>query len=334
MYFVVATVQQPKEFKSCRIGELFSYAQFCLQVWTSYIALSYLLNAAAFRSEALCAQGNFCSVFSLILSHVVVALLTIVIMPFRYRRTIDCFNKADYLLRHRLYKRRSGTSPAMTSIVMIVLLWSIAAKIIIGHVGYPVKRYGLYYTYNVAYVGPIILIGIITSLCLVCEQSFADINEHLRHLCWPQQSMIDMTVRSAKLRALMQHHWYVSNFVETLSDCFKLEILLVMVHIYLQLVLFLYLTLWIVFTRQIFDNAFWPCVSGLLEVSIILCKLVYFCYRCDRLVAQVFSVFYYSAICYAFVHVCRNHFDVLLCHKLYITLCDRERDLSRPNNFR
>lgn len=233
------------------------------------------------RTEALCSQGNYCSAFAVLLSHTVIALIVIAIVPLRYNSTISCFNQANQLL----YKRRHKKNIAITNFTLIPFTFSILLKIVISNIGFHIKEPELYYPYNLAYFGPIIIINVIGVLCHIGEQSFKDINQELEQLCG---SDINRYYRLHRIKILMEDHWYTTNFLENISNCFAVDTFLIMIDIYIQLVLFLYVTLWSMFAQKVFfGHPVWPHAAGLLEVMIITVKLIYLCYRCDRAVAKV-----------------------------------------------
>lgn len=271
------------EFRS-GIFELFLFLlQILIESWTCYIVFKYLMESAMMRTEALCSQGNYCSAFGLLLSHTVIAILVVAIVPLRYKATIDCFNKANYILYHR--KHRQNMS--VTYFTMLPFTLSIITKMIISNIGFYIREPELYYPYNFAYFGPIIIINIVAVLCSICRQAYQEINEELEELCTTPCGNGYLLQR---IDYLMNDHWYVTDFVENISSCFSIDTLLIMVDIYVQLVLFLYVTLWSMFAQKIFSGYIWPHVAGLLEVGIITVKLVYLCYHCDRAVSQVILV--------------------------------------------
>lgn len=275
------------EFCASPVGIALSIGQFLMETWTCYVVIKYLLESAMMRTETLCSQGNYCSAFGLLLSHTVIAILVVAIVPLRFRATISCFNQANYIL----FNRRCKPYLSVTYFTMLPFAVSIMVKIIISNIGFYIAEPELYYPYNLAYFGPITIINVVGVLCSISEQAFADINEELNQLC---NDNVNRAYRMRRIRYLMDHHWYVTNFVENISHCFSIDILLVMIDIYVQLVLFLYVTLWSMFAQKIFSGWIWPHVAGILEVIIILVKLVYLCYRSDKAVSKVLLVSVHS----------------------------------------
>lgn len=268
------------EFQASTLGITFSVTQFMMESWTCYVVMKYLLESAMMRTEALCSQGNYCSAFGLLLSHTVIAILVILIVPLRYHATISCFNQANYIL----FSRQTKPLLSITYITILPFAVSIMMKIVISNIGFYISQPELYYPYNLAYFGPIIIINIVGVLCSISEQAYAEINKELQQLC---QEGMNGAYRIHRIRYLMNHHWYVTNFVESISECFSIDLLLVMIDIYVQMVLFLYVTLWSMFAQKIFSGYIWSYAAGILEVIIITLKLVYLCYRCDRAVSEV-----------------------------------------------
>lgn len=262
------------------MGIVFFITQLLAEIWTFYIVTKYLLESAMMRTEALCSQGNYCSAFGLLLSHTVIALLVIAIVPLRYKSTISCFNQANRILFNKPNKR----NVSITYFTLLPFTISIIVKIIISNIGFYIKEPELYYPYNLAYFGPIIIINVIGVMCCICEQAFAQINQELEELC---SNGINRRYRIDRIKHLMEEHWYTANFLENISNCFAIDLFLIMIDIYIQLVLFLYVTLWSMFAQKVFSGDIWPHAAGLLEVMIISLKLVYLCYRCDRAVSKV-----------------------------------------------
>lgn len=254
--------------------------QFIIESWTFYVVIKYLLESAMMRTEALCSQGNYCSAFGLLLSHAVIALLVIVIVPLRYKSTIICFNQANQIL----FNRRTKQNLSVTYYSLLPFTFSIIVKIIISNIGFYIKEPELYYPYNLAYFGPIIIINVVGVLCCICEQEYDEINQEIKQLC---SKDLNKKYKTEKLKLLMDEHWFTTNFLDNISKCFAVDLFLIMIDIYIQLVLFLYVTLWSMFAQKVFSGHIWPHAAGLLEVMIILVKLIYLCYRCDRAVAKV-----------------------------------------------
>ncbi len=249
-----------------------------MESWTCYIVIKYLLESAMMRTEALCSQGSYCPTFGIMLSHTILALLVVIIVPLRFKSTVNCFNQANYIL----FNQKLKSNIAVACCAMLTFTISVVIKIVVSKIGFYIKEPELYYPYNIAYLGPIIIINVVSVFCSIGEQAYAEINEELSALCSESASRH----RIQRLRHMMDHHWYVTNFVDNVSKCFSIDILLIMVDIYVQLVLFLYVTLWSMFAQRVFLSI-WPHIAGLLEMTIITTKLIYLCYRCDRVVSKV-----------------------------------------------
>jgi len=95
------------------------------------------------------------------------------------------------------------------------------------------------------------------------------------------------TERAVRLNALMNDHWFVEDYMETMSDTFGPELIFTIMDIYVQLLLFMYVMIWDTVVRRVFKDNAYPYISGIIESSIIIGKFVYLCYRCDSSVKEV-----------------------------------------------
>jgi len=95
------------------------------------------------------------------------------------------------------------------------------------------------------------------------------------------------TERAMRLNALMNDHWFVEDYMETISDTFGPELIFTIMDIYVQLLLFMYVMIWDTVVRRVFKDNAYPYISGIIESSIIIGKFVYLCYRCDSSVKEV-----------------------------------------------
>lgn len=75
--------------------------------------------------------------------------------------------------------------------------------------------------------------------------------------------------------------------MEAVSDTFGPELIFTILDIYVQLLLFLYVMIWDTVVRAVFKNNPYPYISGATELSIIIGKFIYLCYRCDSSVKEV-----------------------------------------------
>lgn len=108
----------------------------------------------------------------------------------------------------------------------------------------------------------------------------------LEELCYVRSK----TERVMRLNALMNDHWFLDDFMETMSDTFGAELIFTIMDIYMQLLLLVYVIIWDTVVRRVFkDNAF-PYISGVIESGIIIGKFIYLCYRCDSSVKEVIQM--------------------------------------------
>lgn len=75
--------------------------------------------------------------------------------------------------------------------------------------------------------------------------------------------------------------------MESLSDTFGPEVIFTIMDIYVQLLLFLYVSIWETVVRGMFKDSSYAYMSGIIESSIIIGKFIYLCYRCDSSVKEV-----------------------------------------------
>ncbi|XP_050423201.1 uncharacterized protein LOC126834982 [Adelges cooleyi] len=74
----------------------------------------------------------------------------------------------------------------------------------------------------------------------------------------------------------MNDHWFLGDYVENLSNTFGPDLMFVMMHTYVQMLLFLYLIIWEIMIREA------HIVKGHSTGQILfnITKLLYLCYRC------------------------------------------------------
>lgn len=78
--------------------------------------------------------------------------------------------------------------------------------------------------------------------------------------------------------------------METMTDTFGLEMVLITMDIYIQFLLYLYMIIWQVVVRyDIVSNAVLY-LSLLVELIVVLGQFVYMCYRCDASYNEVIAV--------------------------------------------
>ncbi|XP_026685103.1 gustatory receptor 68a-like [Diaphorina citri] len=244
-----------------------------LQVLTLYWVSRYLLASALARKKALCHSGTYCCMFGVLLSHTLFSFLIVFNVMFRLSEKIVCFNQAYQLSSiclPRVYK------PVVSSYIVYLFISFIVVKVIITNLGFSFHEPFLYYSYCISYFGPMLTISIVATLSLIAEKVFESLIEDLDRL--PEINRIDYTYNlEEKMLTFMSLNTYINN----ISQTFGLDIFLVTTDVYLQLVLFLYTTIWSIFAQDAFPGFIWAKLAGLLEIFIIIFKLVYLCYQCD-----------------------------------------------------
>lgn len=227
------------------------------------------------RKKALCYSGTYCCMFGVLFSHTLFSFLIVFNVMFRFSDKIICFNQAYQLTSAYLFSSKSN-KPNTSSYIVYLFITFVLFKVVITNIGFNFDQPFLYYSYCISYFGPLIIISIVATLSLVAEKVFESLIEDLDML--PQ---IDRKYYVQSIEEKMEIFMNLSKFVNNISQTFGLDIFLVTIDVYLQLVLFLYATIWSIFAQNTFPGSVWPRLSGLLEISIIIFKLVYLCYRCD-----------------------------------------------------
>lgn len=114
-------------------------------------------------------------------------------------------------------------------------------------------------------------------------------SRELEELCYVRSN----TERLIRLNALMNDHWFLDDFMETMSDTFGTELVFTIMDIYVQLLLLVYVIIWDTVVRRVFKDNAYPYISGIIESGIIIGKFIYLCYRCDSSVKEVSSMDHY-----------------------------------------
>lgn len=93
--------------------------------------------------------------------------------------------------------------------------------------------------------------------------------------------------RAIRLTELMNDHWFLEDYIETITDTFGPEIILITMNIYIQLLLHIYIIIWqsIVNNEIIFNTILY--LSLLVELIIIIGQYIYICYVCDAAFNEV-----------------------------------------------
>lgn len=90
--------------------------------------------------------------------------------------------------------------------------------------------------------------------------------------------------------------------MEDVSDTFGPELMFIILDIYVQLLLMLYVLIWDAVVRGVFKDNAYPYLSAGIECSIIIGKFVYLCYRCDASIKEVSGTFVRIFIFFIFVN--------------------------------
>lgn len=228
------------------------------------------------RKKALCYSGTYCCMVSVLLSHTLFSFLIVFNVMFRLSDKIVCFNQAYELTSTYLISPESN-KPNISSYIVYLFITFILFKVVITNIGFNFDQPFLYYSYCISYFGPLLIISIVTTLSLIAEKVFESLIKDLDNKL-PQ---IDRMYYVQSLDEKMEIFMSLNKFINNISQTFGLDIFLVTIDVYLELVLFLYATIWSIFAQNTFPGSIWPKLSGLLEISIIIFKLVYLCYRCD-----------------------------------------------------
>ncbi|KAL5244132.1 hypothetical protein ACI65C_011542 [Semiaphis heraclei] len=254
-------------------------AQLALQTWAFVRMCFYLGNTLMQRKSLNCSRDNYCSVFGMLLSHTVISPIVVSLVLVRLPQSVDVLNMTARLLLRSRYPRRR-----LSSNTYVVVLFSavIVFKLVTTIMSIPLQYPDLYYPYFTAYMVPIVFINLVSILCVVAQQSYEDINRELEELC----EVSSKTERAVRLNALMNDHWFVEDYMETMSDTFGPELIFTIMDIYVQLLLFMYVMIWDTVVRRVFKDNAYPYISGIIESSIIIGKFVYLCYRCDSSVKE------------------------------------------------
>lgn len=96
--------------------------------------------------------------------------------------------------------------------------------------------------------------------------------------------------RASRLMTLMNDHWFLDDYMETMAETFGPEMILITMDIYVQLLLFVYVVIWEIVVLGLLSSSPYVYASGFIELSIIIGKFIYLCHRCDSTVEEVIFV--------------------------------------------
>lgn len=89
------------------------------------------------------------------------------------------------------------------------------------------------------------------------------------------------------LEELMVLHWFVTDYVEHISHCFGVELCIIMMEIYAQLIIRMFVTSYVLFLHGLFPLSLDHQLVGVFDLLSVTSNLSYLCYRCDRVVYKV-----------------------------------------------
>ncbi|VVC33859.1 Hypothetical protein CINCED_3A004921 [Cinara cedri] len=260
--------------------------QWTLQIWTVVRMCFYLAKTVMQRDRIECSKDNYCSVFGMLLSHTVISPIIVCLVLARLSQSVDVLNMTADLL-HRYRYRRPHLSLNAYAVVMFTAV--IVLKLVTTLMTLTQKNPDLYYPYFIAYMVPLVLINLISILCFVTQQSYEDINRELEELC----EVSSKTERASRLMTLMNDHWFLEDYLETMAETFGAEMIFITMDIYVQLLLYVYVVIWEFVVLGLLSSSPYIYVSGMIELSIIIGKFIYLCHRCASAVEEGKRVIFY-----------------------------------------
>lgn len=272
-----------KPFTQSLTGIIISTCHLFLQLWVSYKVIYFCIKAAV-EHKVTCLKGNHCTTFSIMISHALVGLSSVTTaIFFRNKQTIKCLNKLYQILDHKnpVYPRLPLASFAIYGFLLILIF-----RMIINEIFYSPADSGIYYFYTYAYFVPIVVQNFVAVLVLGGENAYRQINQGLKELLNERHNT---EYFCSKIKRLTAEHNTVTDYVENISDCFGLDLLLCTLDNFIQLVLFLYMLLWNLLVEKVLQGSWPPWVIGICEVITIVSKTVYLCYRCSAVTKEVSS---------------------------------------------
>ncbi|XP_050423202.1 uncharacterized protein LOC126834983 [Adelges cooleyi] len=126
-----------------------------------------------------------------------------------------------------------------------------------------------------------LLIHLICILCLVSKNSYEDINRELGKLC----SVPLKSERALRLTLLMNDHWYLESYIKHMSNTFGPELLFIILEMYIQLVLAMYILIW----TNILHNehvTFYKWFFATLQLALVAGNFIYLCYRSSSIISE------------------------------------------------
>ncbi|VVC34311.1 7TM chemoreceptor [Cinara cedri] len=268
--------------KNVRVGRFYAsktglalwMTQWLLQM-LAFIQISlYLAKTINQRVKIDCSSDHFCTTIGLIMSHVIINTIVVVMVLARLTQSVDLLNMAASLLFRSRFPRPWLTSDTCFIVLFPSLLFF---RLILTNITTPQFYPDLYYPYFFSNFAPLTIVILYSVLCVVTQNSYEDINRELEELCYLQSNY----KRAIQLNELMNDHWFLEDYTETLADSFGTEIVLITLDIYIQFLLYLYTLTWEMVIRSLFTKMPLFYINTIVELFVIIGKLYYLCYRCD-----------------------------------------------------
>ncbi|VVC34310.1 7TM chemoreceptor [Cinara cedri] len=249
-------------------------AQLLLQIWSLVRMSFYLIKTINQRIKIECSKDFYCSVFGSLLANMVINPIVVSLVLARLPQSIDVLNMTARLLLRNRYPRHWLT-PNMFFIVLLMFVFIV--KIIMTIKSTPQKYPELFYPFVLTKFVPLSIILLKSVLCVVAQNSYEDINRELEEIYHVQSNYN----RATRLIELMNDHWFLEDYIESMTDTFGPEILLITTNIYIQFLLYSYMIIWQVVVRcEIMLNTMLY-ISLLFELIVIIGQFIYMCYICD-----------------------------------------------------
>ncbi|XP_046661168.1 uncharacterized protein LOC124354612 [Homalodisca vitripennis] len=257
----------------------------------------------AIEYKVTCLRGNHCVIYGIFISHVVVGVLDTLSAIVKCKKSVRCFNTAYYLLNH---PNPSVSRLPLATFTIIAFIALLGLRLVINQYFHAYPHPLFYYGYYFSYFVPIVSLNLVAVFALVAEKAYRQVNHDLKTMCDEKhQSLFNHN----RLRYLAMKHDRITDFVDEISSCYGLDILLGMFDCFLQFVLFLYLAIWTLLVEGLFNsyhNWFIPYMSSFVEIFTIMFKIVYLCYRCQKTT-------YHGALTLSYLHRLSTRRD--LCSK-------------------
>lgn len=220
------------------------------------------------------------------------------ILYLRRKKTLDCLNRAHILLKTRIY-RLDFTASSWSVIFFMLVNWSAFF--------FHWRNSNFYFAFISNYLPlyvmqslPIVTENMISTLLLVTEHSFRDVNRQIeemadkRFFLQTTSCQDDSKFVASSIRHLNEYYWKCADLADHLSDCFGLDFLVVGFCSAIRFIYFLFLTLKYAAEKSVineYGGFVWPRQEALVFCLAVVGKFYYLCYRCDCVVSEVGTYF-------------------------------------------